>query len=114
MLEVFRESGFPAELERTREGIGVELTTQLSLEALEAFEERERIAAAAAMRHFLEPESVAVVGASRRDGLGGRARCSAASCAPASRARSIPSTRTGADRRRTAGLRLGVGAARGP
>jgi acyl-CoA synthetase (NDP forming)/ribosomal protein S18 acetylase RimI-like enzyme len=73
MLEVFQESGFPVELERTREGIGVELTTQLSLEALEAFEERERIAAAAAMRHFLEPESVAVVGASRREGSVGGA-----------------------------------------
>jgi acyl-CoA synthetase (NDP forming)/GNAT superfamily N-acetyltransferase len=73
MLEVFREAGFPAEIARTREGIGVELTTELSLEALERFEERERIAAAAAMRHFLEPASVAVVGASRRDGSVGAA-----------------------------------------
>lgn len=73
MLEVFREAGFPAEITRTREGIGVELTTELSLEALERFEERERTAAAAAMRHFLEPASVAVVGASRRDGSVGAA-----------------------------------------
>jgi acyl-CoA synthetase (NDP forming)/GNAT superfamily N-acetyltransferase len=73
MLEVFQESGFPVELERTREGIGVELPTRLSLEALEAFEERERIAATAAMRHFLEPGSVAVVGASRREGSVGGA-----------------------------------------
>ena len=73
MLEVFQEAGFPAEIARTREGIGVELTTALSLDALERFEERERIAASAAMRHFLEPTSVAVVGASRRDGSVGAA-----------------------------------------
>jgi len=42
MLEVFQEAGFPAEIARTREGIGVELTTALSLDALERFEERER------------------------------------------------------------------------
>ena len=73
MLDVFREAGFPAEITRTREGIGVELTTALSLEALERFEERERTAVAAAIRHFLEPASVAVVGASRRDGSVGAA-----------------------------------------
>lgn len=73
MLEVFQEAGFPAEIARTREGIGVELTTELSLDALERFEARERTGAAAAMRHFLEPASVAVVGASRREGSVGAA-----------------------------------------
>jgi acetate---CoA ligase (ADP-forming) len=73
MLEVFREAGFPVEISRTREGIGVELTTELSLEALERFEGRQRTAAAAGMRHFLEPASVAVVGASRRGGSLGAA-----------------------------------------
>jgi acetate---CoA ligase (ADP-forming) len=73
MLEVFQEAGFPARLARTREGIGVELTTELSLEVLERFEERERTAAGAAIRHFLEPASVAVVGASRREGSVGAA-----------------------------------------
>ena len=73
MLEVFQEAGFPADIARTREGIGVELTTELSLEALERFDQRERVAASAAMRHFLEPASVAVVGASRRAGSVGGA-----------------------------------------
>ncbi len=73
MLDVFREAGFPAEIARTREGLGVELPTELSLETLERFEQRERVAATAAMRHFLEPASVAVVGVSRRDGSVGAA-----------------------------------------
>jgi acyl-CoA synthetase (NDP forming)/GNAT superfamily N-acetyltransferase len=73
MLEVFQEAGFPAEIARTREGIGVELTTDLSPDALERFEQRERTSAAAAMRHFLEPASVAVVGASRKQGSVGAA-----------------------------------------
>jgi hypothetical protein len=73
MLDVFREAGFPAEIARTREGIGVELATDLSPEALARFEERERVAAAAALRHFLEPASVAVVGASEREGSVGGA-----------------------------------------
>ena len=73
MLEVFRESGFPAEVTRSGDGLAVELTTELSLEALERYEERERGAASAAVRHFLEPASVAVVGASRRLGSVGAA-----------------------------------------
>jgi acetate---CoA ligase (ADP-forming) len=73
MLEVFRESGFPGEVSRSGDGLAVELTTELSLEALERYEERERGAAAAAVRHFLEPASVAVVGASRRAGSVGAA-----------------------------------------
>jgi acetate---CoA ligase (ADP-forming) len=72
MLEVFRESGFPTDMTGTSEGIGVRLSTGLSLETLARFEERERTAAAAAVRHFLEPASVAVVGASRRpESVGG-------------------------------------------
>jgi acetate---CoA ligase (ADP-forming) len=73
MLQVFQEAGFPAEVTRTREGLGVELTTELSLETLARYEEREQTAAAAAVRHFLEPASVAVVGASRRAGTVGAA-----------------------------------------
>jgi acetate---CoA ligase (ADP-forming) len=73
MLDVFREAGFPVQITRTREGLGVELTTELSLEALSRYEERERTAATAAVRHFLEPASVAVVGASRRPGTVGAA-----------------------------------------
>jgi len=66
MLEVFRESGFPMEVRRTPGELSVELTTAVTQGALERYEERERVSAAAAVRHFLEPASIAVVGVSRR------------------------------------------------
>jgi acetate---CoA ligase (ADP-forming) len=68
MVKVFRDSGFPV---RTRSLPGVllvEFPTSLSPKALERFEQREQVAATAAMQAFLEPRSVAVVGASRRRG----------------------------------------------
>lgn len=68
MLEVFRESGFPMQVVRGTDDLRVEITTALTEQALARYEERERTAAAAALRHFLEPASVAVVGASRRPG----------------------------------------------
>jgi len=68
MIEVFRESGFPVRMRSTADAIAVELPTSLSAEAVERFEERDRIAAVAAVRSFLEPASVAVIGASRRRG----------------------------------------------
>jgi acetyl coenzyme A synthetase (ADP forming)-like protein len=72
MIEVFRESGFPVDLRSMPDAIAIELPTSLSPEALARFEERERSAAVAAVRGFLEPRSVAVVGASRRRGtIGG-------------------------------------------
>ena len=72
MVEVFRESGFPVELRSRPDALEVELPTSLSPAAVEQFEERERIAAVAAVRSFLEPSSVAVIGASRRRGtIGG-------------------------------------------
>ena len=49
----------------------VEFPTALSDEALERFDERERTAAAAALRRFLQPGSVAVIGASRERGTVG-------------------------------------------
>ncbi|MBN1529399.1 MAG: GNAT family N-acetyltransferase [Thermoleophilaceae bacterium] len=72
MLDVFRESGFPMRMVQSPSGLAVELTTDLSEAALLRYLERERIASAAAVRHFLEPESVAVVGASTRQGSVGR------------------------------------------
>ena len=73
MLEVFRESGFPTELRRGPDELRIELTTALTSTALRRYEERERVSAAAAVRHFLEPASIAVVGASRREeSVGGR------------------------------------------
>ena len=46
--------------------IHVELPTSFSAEAVERFEQRDRLAAAAACAPFLEPRAVAVIGASRR------------------------------------------------
>ncbi len=72
MIEVFRESGFPVTLRSTPDAVEVELPTSLSDSAIERFQERERIGAVAAVRGFLEPSSVAVIGASRRRGtIGG-------------------------------------------
>jgi acetyl coenzyme A synthetase (ADP forming)-like protein len=72
MIDVFRHSGFPVELHVRGELIDVEFPTSLSEEALARFEQRERTAAVAALRSFLEPACVAVIGASRRRGtLGG-------------------------------------------
>ena len=72
MIDVFRESGFPVELRSVPDALEVELPTSLSAAAVERFEERERIGAVAAVRSFLEPRSLAVIGASRRRGtIGG-------------------------------------------
>ncbi|HEX2467587.1 MAG TPA: GNAT family N-acetyltransferase [Solirubrobacterales bacterium] len=68
MIEVFRESGFPIEVRAQPGEIAVELPTSFSAEAIERFEQRDRIAAVAAVSAFLQPASVAVIGASRRRG----------------------------------------------
>ncbi|HET8974998.1 MAG TPA: GNAT family N-acetyltransferase [Solirubrobacterales bacterium] len=71
MIEVFRESGLPVEMRADYGAIRVELPTSLSAMAVQSFEERDRLAALASVRRFLEPRSVAVVGASRRRGTVG-------------------------------------------
>jgi len=72
MVEVFRESGFPVSMRPEPGVIVVEFPTSLTPEALQRFERREQAAAVAAMRHFLTPQSVAVIGASRSRGtIGG-------------------------------------------
>jgi acetyl coenzyme A synthetase (ADP forming)-like protein len=72
MIEVFRQSGFPIRMRSEPGEICAEFPTSLSPEALERFERREQSAAAAAMRAFLAPRSVAVIGASRSRGtIGG-------------------------------------------
>ncbi|MGV1050028.1 MAG: GNAT family N-acetyltransferase [Solirubrobacterales bacterium] len=73
MIEMLRESGFPVEVRAGRESVSVELPTSLSAAAIERFENRDRLAAAAAVRGFLEPRSIAVVGASREPGKVGGA-----------------------------------------
>ncbi len=72
MLEVFRESGFPVEVHAEPGELRVTFPVQLTEEALRRFERREQLAAQAALRSFLYPRGVAVVGASRRRGtIGG-------------------------------------------
>ena len=72
MIEVFRQSGFPVDMVSTPDAIEIELPTSLSAEGLTRFEERERFAVIAGVRSVLEPHSVAVIGASRReDAVGG-------------------------------------------
>ncbi len=71
MLQVFRASGFPLRVRSEPGSIQVEFPTELTGEARERFERRERTAAAAAVRALLHPASVAVIGASRRRGTAG-------------------------------------------
>ncbi|HET7516924.1 MAG TPA: acetate--CoA ligase family protein [Actinomycetes bacterium] len=68
MVKVFRDSGFPVTTHSLPGALLIEFPTSLSPEARERFERREQVAATAAMRAFLEPRSVAVIGASRRRG----------------------------------------------
>jgi len=65
MVDVFRKSGFPVSIRATPGAIEVEFPILLTEEAVEHFEQRETEAAVNAMRTFLAPESVAVIGASR-------------------------------------------------
>jgi acetyl coenzyme A synthetase (ADP forming)-like protein len=72
MLDVFRESGFPTTVRSNPGEVLVEFPTALGPEAIARFEDRDRTAAAAAMRTLLAPASIAVVGASRRpESIGG-------------------------------------------
>ena len=68
MLGVLRDSGFAMDVRAEPGLLEIELPAQLSAAARERFEERDRTAAVAAVRHVLEPASIAVVGASRRQG----------------------------------------------
>jgi acyl-CoA synthetase (NDP forming)/GNAT superfamily N-acetyltransferase len=75
MLSVFADAGLPVE-RHYADGL-LELTFPLPSEALDSYldvvAERERRAAVASLRHVFAPESVAVIGASRRRGTVGRA-----------------------------------------
>jgi acetyl coenzyme A synthetase (ADP forming)-like protein len=71
MIEMFRRSGFPVEIDASAEGLHVEFPTSLSPAAIERFEDRDHLAAKAAVGAFLEPRSIALVGASRRRGTVG-------------------------------------------
>ena len=73
MLKVFEEAGF--EVSRTLEGSEVEVSFPIAPTAryLDRIDRRDHLAAAASLRPFFAPSSVAVLGASRRrDSIGGR------------------------------------------
>jgi acetate---CoA ligase (ADP-forming) len=65
MADVFRESGFDVRTRSEPGTVVIEFPASLSPRARERFDERERAATVAALRRFLHPRSVAVVGASR-------------------------------------------------
>ena len=72
MLHVFRESGFPIEVNAGAGQLRVVLPTSFTEEARKQFERRESIAAVNALKLFFEPRAVAVIGASRQRGtIGG-------------------------------------------
>ena len=71
MIEVFRESGFDARAHSLPGEIVIDLPVALTPDARLRFEERERIAEAESLRAFLQPRSIAVLGASRRRGTVG-------------------------------------------
>ncbi len=72
MAEVFRESGFPIEVQSRPDEIHITFPTSLTQEAVGRFEHREQTAAVNTMRAFLYPRSIAVIGASRERGsIGG-------------------------------------------
>jgi acetyl coenzyme A synthetase (ADP forming)-like protein len=73
MIGVFRESGFPLSIRALPGAIEVEFPVSLTEDAVARFERRETAASVNAIRTFLSPRSVAVVGASRdRSSLGGQ------------------------------------------
>ena len=65
-LGVLRDSGFPVEVTADPGELHFELPASLDAEAAEHFEDRDRIAAVAAVATRPQPTSVALIGASRR------------------------------------------------
>ncbi len=73
MIKVFRDSGFAVDVRAQPGELCIELSAALGEEARACFEERDHVAAAAAVAHVLEPEAVAVIGASPQQGSMGAA-----------------------------------------
>jgi acetyl coenzyme A synthetase (ADP forming)-like protein len=73
MLQMLRESGFPLHTRSEPGELHAELPTKIGPQGLRHFEDRERLAAVAAVTHLLSPRSVAVIGASRHAGSIGAA-----------------------------------------
>ncbi|MDE3132060.1 MAG: GNAT family N-acetyltransferase, partial [Acidobacteriota bacterium] len=66
MIDVFLNSGFVMSERNDANVIEVEFPTAISAEVLAAFDRRQHTASLGAVRSFLHPASVAIVGASRR------------------------------------------------
>ncbi len=73
MLQMLRESGFPLRARSEPGEVHAELPTRITPDGVRVFEDRERLAAVAAVTHLLAPRSVAVIGASRQPGSIGAA-----------------------------------------
>lgn len=72
MVNVIAESGYPVEVEIEPSRLVLRFPTDPTPNTVRQFELRDRHAASQAVRRFFEPESVAVVGASRnRDSISG-------------------------------------------
>lgn len=72
MIEVLTDSGFPVTEHRIGSAIEISLPTAISGDVLAAFDRRQHTASSSAVRSFLRPASVAVIGASTRpDSIGG-------------------------------------------
>ncbi len=72
MLDVFHESGFEIHSKADHGCINVQLSLDATSRATAAAERRDAVATAASLRPLFEPASVAVVGASRKEGSIGR------------------------------------------
>ncbi len=73
MIDVFRRTGFPVSIHAKPGVVEVEFPTIITDATAERYGDRERIAAANAVRTFLQPSSIAVIGASRDPAtIGGR------------------------------------------
>jgi len=73
MLQMLRESGFPVHARSEPGEVHAELPTRLTPDGLRLFEDRDRLAAVAAVTHLLAPTSLAIIGASRQPGSIGAA-----------------------------------------
>ncbi len=73
MIEVFRESGFEPSIRAQPDALIFTMPTELDAGAQRRYDERDAVAAAAAVGHVLAPRSVAVIGASGRPGSVGGA-----------------------------------------
>jgi acetyl coenzyme A synthetase (ADP forming)-like protein len=66
MIQVFRDSGLAVRVTPGDGVLNVEMAASLDASARRRFEDRDRIAAVAAVTHLLRPASVALIGASAR------------------------------------------------